>query len=73
MTADPVTWSPTFTRFVSLLNNYDLTVRRTDEYTLDEKEEVDGFLTAILRTDVVRYLQDFLTRKGTQYRSLCEI
>ena len=64
MTADPVTWSGTFTRFVSLLNNYDMNARRPDEYTLGEKAEIDGFLDAILRTDVVRYLEDFLMRKG---------
>ena len=71
MTADPVTWSGTFTRFVSLLNNYDMNARRPDEYTLGEKAEIDGFLDAILRTDVVRYLEDFLMRKGQCLGQLC--
>ncbi len=64
LTADPVTWSGTFTRFVSLLNNYEIATRTPDEYTMGEKAEIDGFLDAILPTDVVRYLEDFLVRKG---------
>ena len=65
MNADPITWSGTYTRFVSLLDNYEVNIRRVDEYTLTEKSEIDGFLDEILKTEVVRYLEDFLMRKGT--------
>ncbi len=64
MTADPVTWSSTTTRFVALLDNYDPVLKVGEELLYGEKTEIDGFLDVILTTDVCRYLQDFLIRKG---------
>ncbi len=64
VTVDPATWSQTYTRFVTLLDNYQPITRMEDEQSFSKTTEIDIFLDAIIRTDVCRYLEDFLMRKG---------
>ncbi len=65
VTVDPATWSPTYTRFAALLDNYQPISRMEEESSFSKTTEIDNFLDAIIRTDVCRYLEDFLMRKGT--------
>ena len=64
VTVDPATWSPTYTRFAALLDNYQPITRMEEESSFSKTTEIDSFLDAIIRTDVCRYLEDFLMRKG---------
>ncbi len=64
VTVNPATWSPTYTRFAALLDNYQPISRMEEEQSFSKTTEIDSFLDAIIRTDVCRYLEDFLMRKG---------
>ena len=41
-----------------------MNTRAEEEFTEADREEIDEFLQAILTTDVCRYLEHFLIRKG---------
>ena len=70
VTVDPATWSPTYTRFAALLDNYQPITRMEEESSFSKTTEIDSFLDAIIKTDVFRYLEDFLVRKGTNSQSI---
>ena len=64
LTADAVTWSDTFSKFIALFDNYEVNTRVEEKFSEADRDEIDEFLEAILSTDVCRYLGHFLIRKG---------
>ena len=57
----------TFLKFKALLDNYDRDTGQREYESREEREEIDAFLDAIMATDVMRELYDFLNLKRNLY------
>ncbi|MCL7035011.1 hypothetical protein MKW94_027943 [Papaver nudicaule] len=55
---------PTYSRFCSLLDNYNPVVGSKEQVTTQEKQEQAAFIEQISRTGPIQYLHKYLTCKG---------
>ncbi|OVA06864.1 Endoribonuclease XendoU [Macleaya cordata] len=55
---------PTYSRFCSLLDNYNPVVGSKEEVTTQERQEQAAFIEEISRTAPIKYLHKYLTSKG---------
>mmetsp|Transcript_43157 Transcript_43157/g.101885 ORF Transcript_43157/g.101885 Transcript_43157/m.101885 type:complete len:433 (+) Transcript_43157:109-1407(+) len=61
---DDVLQRDTFKHFISLLDNYIAETGQTEDYSAEEKVEMNAFLSACCKTRVMQYLGDYLKKKG---------
>lgn len=58
---------PTYSTFLALLDNYTPSTSVTESQDAAEWIEIDAFLDAILATDVMNHLYNFLVEHGDYY------
>ena len=51
-------------KFKKLLDNYVADVRNVEENTRPENQEINSFLDAVIKTDVMKRTEQFLKEKG---------
>lgn len=65
--AEDVFRRPTFSRFCSLLDNYDPNQGHKEVVTSEEKQEQGAFIEEISRTAPIKYLYNYLSSKGIMF------
>lgn len=58
---------PTYSTFISLLNNYHYMTGTSEYQTSSEDTEVTSFLSQISQTNVIKLTQQFLHSKGRYF------
>ncbi|KAK7386295.1 hypothetical protein VNO78_26430 [Psophocarpus tetragonolobus] len=67
--SDDVFRRPTFSRFLSLLDNYNPHQGYKEVVTPEERQEQDSFIEEISRTAPIKYLHNYLASKGITSQS----
>lgn len=59
---------PTFTTFISLLNNYSAHTGEEEDVTEEELQENRAFLNEVMKTSPMKYCHQYCVAKGISYR-----